>query len=164
MVGIIAVDRQVLLLIRGNWLSRVLRPNSLRRSHIFSDLSGCAQQIMMNSDRRLVQFKVGIICMLFIKAVSILRRHEVGICAYLFSPLINSPVVKNIGLGGCCRSGSSGATRINFDCLTGRGNRAHAGAVGSHRIVDGHFSLFPDSKQIFIRLFLVSCDLRCQIA
>ena len=109
----------------------------------------------------LTQLEVSIICMLFIYTIAILAGYKCRCVAYMLCAVINSPVVKYICTWSCCCGRTCGCACISFYSFCSRGNCSHSCAVWCDCIVNDYFVFFPNSKQIFIRLFFVGCDLSC---
>ena len=132
--------------------------------HIIRDRGRGALQVVVNRNFRLVQLEVRIVGVRLIDAV-VLAGNERGCLAHMLCAIIASPVVDNVrvGTGSSRRAGSRSGRRLD---RLGRGSDSTpAGAVGSDRVVDGYIVLFPHSKQIFIGLLFVSCNMcRCRAA
>ena len=154
-IGACSINRKAFALILSNRLCSVLAANDFLRSHILRDLGRGALQIMMYSDRSLIQLKVRIVGMCHIQTI-FFGRCVMLILADRFSTVINSPVIKYIGCrccrcsGACCRAG------IDLHGLACRINSSHVSAVRCDRIINGNFFLFPNGEQVFVRLFFIS--------
>ena len=162
---VIAVDRQVLPLIGRNRLCRVLGPDCLLGRHILRDRDRGALQVVVNRNFRLVQLEVRIVGVRLIDAVSVRAGNKRGRVTNMHCTIIAGPVVDDVHVraGSSRRAGSRSGRDLD---RLGRGSDSTpAGAVGSDRVVDGYIVLFPHSKQIFIRLLFVSCNMcRCRAA
>ena len=157
---VVAVNRQILLLIGRYGRCGILRPDGLLGGHVIGHRGGGVLQVVMDSDRGLVQLEVGIVGMHFIDAVIVLGGREVSISTDGLSSFVHCPVVDDVGVGAGHGGGAIGRTRGSLDRFRSQGDRAHAGAIGSDGIVDGHIVLFPNRVDILIRNLFV-CGNMC---
>ena len=97
----------------------------------------------MHGDGCLVQLEVRVVGVRLVDTICILGRNERGGFAYVFGSVVAGPIVDDVHIGGCRRRRASCGASYSFHRFALRGDGAHVGAVGSHRIVDGDFLLFP---------------------
>ena len=137
----------------------VLGTNRLRCAFLNGNSNLRAQQVVVHGDVCLVQLEVSVVGVLLILTAGVLVRREVGVFANMLGAVVNGPVVKDVSRrrSSCGRTYSG--TGLNQNGFARGVNRSHAGAVGSHSVVNGDFALFPHGEEVFVGLFLISCNL-----
>ena len=95
----------------------------------------------------------------FVKSRTVLIGSKRCLSTNRFCTVINGPVIENICVRNCSCSRASSFTSINLYGLRGRRNSTHIRAVACDRIVNSYLILFPNRKQVFIRLLFVCSDL-----
>ena len=156
---VVGVDREVLLLIRRDRGRGVLGADNLLRLHIVSDLGCGALEVVVHRDIGLVQLEVRDVRMRLIQAVGVLLRNERGIRADGLGPLIDGPVIENVGVGRSGRGGAGGGSGVNLHRLARGRDRTHSLLAISHHVVDGDLVLLPHGEEILVGLPLVGRDL-----
>ena len=114
----------------------------------------------MHGNRGLVQLEMRIVRVRLVHAVVVLAGREVRFGAHGLRTIIARPVVESVRAGRWRRRRASGGATDHLDNLGYRRNRAHVGAVGVDRVVDGYLILLPYREHGVIGEILVGRDLR----